>query len=499
MPRTISFSIDEPIPLPKDIHIWVPKSACSVEDVCHPETRRKPEYLHVAGSCDGNACGECSCAGTVSVTPHDANDSSAFPDGRRFLAVSPSSASYIAVDTRFLRAFMLLRDGYSPSTVYKWLEDDIPSDEWLLFLKNFFETLVLRNFFEGAQTVEDSAQRPVLHLYVTNRCNLRCTHCYMSSGKPLPQGEVDTTARLAAIDTFTALRRKGLISFSGGEALTDPELFTLVDHAKEAGHEVELYTNGLLVTPSTAQRIVNSVDQLQISLDGTTSEANDPIRGKGSFNKIVSAINLIDKADRTRNPSFLYRVAFTLTASNCDDIESNILHFLSSLELQRPHKISVGVVGRIGRAAENSDVFVKMNDLPAIQARVLRKFVAGGRMRRPNFTINKYSKSCGIGSSVTVAADGNIYPCSVTEQPSLGNVRDNDALSAMKSVFAFRDATNVDSVAGCASCSLRYFCQGKCRVSNLHTTGSMLESRCDPTFKAAKVESFIAGFRSFVP
>jgi radical SAM protein with 4Fe4S-binding SPASM domain len=420
------------------------------------------------------------------------------PDERHFLAVSTQAATYVALPVAYLPAFMLLRDGHTPNDVGQRMAGQCTKGQWRAFLGQFFKVIVLRNMRPDACIKEDLPVQSTLHLYVTNRCNLRCTHCYMSSGKPLPQGEMTNAERKRAIDTFTAMGGKGKISFSGGEALASPDIYDLMAYGKSLGHEIELYTNGLLVGEGTVQHLVDTVDHLQISLDGTTAEVNDPIRGQGSFSKILSAIHLVDRADRSRNPSFVYRIGLTMTATNCDDIEENVVSFLSSLDLQNPHKIHVGVVGRIGRAKSNTELTAGINDLPAVQARVLSRFVSQGRIKWPNFTVNLHTKTCGIGMSVTVAADGKIYPCSITDQPALGHVGDADALAAMQSVSRLTDSTNVDRVMGCKTCSLRYACHGQCRVSNYHQTGTMLETRCSPSFKAARVESLIAGFGSFL-
>jgi radical SAM protein with 4Fe4S-binding SPASM domain len=496
MSTTVSFRLDQPVPLPPDTQIWINHDA-SAREVLHPERGRKPSYLHIAGSCDGSSCDSCDCVATL---PFAADATPALPrrEPRRFLAISPQAATYIVLDASFLPAFMLLRDGHTPAQVGEWIADEVPEEQWKDFLKTLFKLIVLRNMRPEAELREDLPERPTLHLYVTNRCNLRCTHCYMSSGRPLPQGEMSTAERRRAIETFSGLGRKGKVSFSGGEALTSPDLFELIALARDNGHETELYTNGLLIRPSNVQRLVDSVDELQISLDGTNPETNDPIRGRGSFKRIVSAIHLVDKADRARNPDFFYRVGVTLTKSNCADVEQNILSFLSSLDLTNPHKIQIGVVANIGRAVDHPEVAAEVDQLPAIQSRVMGKFIEGGRIKWPNFSVNVLSKSCGIGMSVTVAADGNIYPCSVTEQPTLGNVRNADALAAMRSVSELTSRTGVDNVEGCRTCSLRYACRGMCRVGNLHRTGSMLQSSCRPAFKAARVESLIVGFDSYL-
>jgi radical SAM protein with 4Fe4S-binding SPASM domain len=493
-----TFKLDEPVPLPDDIHIWVPEGTTFLHQCIHPETSRKPDYVHIAGACNGSSCADCDCiarAGEVTLPPIAAAKMS---DQQRFLAVSPKAATYAAFDMAFLSSFILLRDGYSPRAVIEFQKQGVGADLVTPHLKSFFETIVLRNMLNSAQTAEDLPDARNLHLYVTNRCNLRCGHCYMSSGKPLPQGEMETKDRLKAIDLFSEVSPNSKVTLSGGEALTDPDIFLLIDHAKKKGHRIELFTNGLLVRKQNVQRIVNSVNQLQISIDGTNPGSNDPIRGKGSFEKIVNAIKLVDRADRSINPDFFYRIGMTLTRSNYEDIETNLADFLAALDLKSPHRISIAVVSGIGRAGARPDISADVDDLPLIQARIMKSLIAKGKVKWPSFNINRFSKSCGIGMSIAVAADGKIYPCSVTEQPALGSIKNDDARSVMERVGSYTDMFSVDNVSGCNTCSLRYFCQGKCRVSNLHATGSMAQSKCTSAFKAARARSLLANFDSFV-
>ncbi|WP_271527441.1 radical SAM/SPASM domain-containing protein [Bradyrhizobium sp. CCBAU 25338] len=494
----VTFRLDDPVPLPDDVHIWIPEGSASLDQCVHPETSRKPDYVHIAGLCDGASCANCDClerAPSVELPPIAAAKAS---DRQRFLAVSPKAATYAAFDMSFLPSFLLLRDGHSPRTVIEFHKELYGTDSTSAHLKSFFETIVLRNMLNSATTKEDLPDARNLHLYVTNRCNLRCSHCYMSSGQPLPQGEIDTEQRLRAIDLFSEVSPNSKVTLSGGEALTDPDIFVLIDHAKNRGHRVELFSNGLLIRKQNVQRIVNSVDQLQISIDGTDSTSNDPIRGKGSFDRIVAAIKLVDRADRSANPNFFYRIGMTLTRSNYENIETNLVGFLGALELQSPHRISIAVVSGIGRAGERPEISADVDDLPLIQARIMKSLINQGRVKWPSFTVNRYSKSCGIGMSIAVAADGRIYPCSVTEQPAIGAVGDADAKAAMERVGQYTEEFNVDRVSGCSTCSLRYFCQGKCRVANLHSTGSMARSTCTSKFKAARARSLMANFDSFV-
>ena len=87
---------------------------------------------------------------------------------------------------------------------------------------------------------------------VTNRCNLRCPCCASDSGRARPcemslaemKGVVRDLAALGCRD-FTML---------GGEFLLRPDWYDIASEVKDAGMELQLITNGLLVTPEVRSR-----------------------------------------------------------------------------------------------------------------------------------------------------------------------------------------------------------------------------------------------------
>ena len=138
--------------------------------------------------------------------------------------------------------------------------------------------ITMRNFFEDIDSVEYIPDGKHLHFYVTNRCNLRCNHCYMSSDQPLPNSELSTADRIKVIEQFAILYPKGQITFTGGEALASRDIYLLLEKAKSLGLRSQLYSNGILINRNNISKIVSLVDTLQISLDGATEEINNSIR-----------------------------------------------------------------------------------------------------------------------------------------------------------------------------------------------------------------------------
>src|ERR1700712_2180633 len=129
---------------------------------------------------------------------------------------------------------------------------------------------------------------------LTYACNLSCSHCLSSSGRRDPR-ELTTEEAKGVIDEFERMQ-VFYVNIGGGEPTIRPDFWELVDYASEHHVGVKFSTNGVKISPEIAQRLVNSdyVD-VQISLDGATADVNDHVRGPGSYDTAMRAMqNLFD-------------------------------------------------------------------------------------------------------------------------------------------------------------------------------------------------------------
>jgi len=126
-------------------------------------------------------------------------------------------------------------------------------------------------------------------------CNLECAHCINASGpedpwlKPLDGATVREAIRDAA--------RLGVkdIYFTGGEPFLHREILPLLGFALETAPTTVL-TNGTAITEAMADALAALAAsapysfEIRVSLDDVDPEANDRIRGSGSWKKAVDAI-----------------------------------------------------------------------------------------------------------------------------------------------------------------------------------------------------------------
>lgn len=113
--------------------------------------------------------------------------------------------------------------------------------------------------------------RPIAaHLYVTEKCNLRCGYCTeYDNAVPTPSLEV-LRRRIDRIRELGCLR----VGLQGGEPLLHPEIAAVVRHVKESGMGCSLATNGFLLTEETVRRLEEAgLDDLHVSVDRLTETA----------------------------------------------------------------------------------------------------------------------------------------------------------------------------------------------------------------------------------
>ena len=153
-----------------------------------------------------------------------------------------------------------------------------------------------------------------LHLEVVAACNLKCSHCFAGElprrDEPLSLAQLDDLFSLmAAMGTF----RLGL---TGGEPLLRKDIFEVVDLALSHGLCPCLTTNGLLITEEIARQFgQRELVWLNVSLDGATAATNDPVRGSGTFDRVVERLNVLREHCR-------FTLAFTVMSTNAHEVRA---------------------------------------------------------------------------------------------------------------------------------------------------------------------------------
>jgi len=318
-------------------------------------------------------------------------------------------------------------------------------------------------------------------LALTNRCNLRCRHCYAEGGTPLA-GELASQDLEDVVAQVAALSARRLI-LSGGEPLTVPErLEACAARARAAGLRTTVTTNATLLTPERVRWLGDlAVDTVQVSLDSDRPAEHDLVRGPGTH--ALAAAGLRAAANAGLHCTVMM-VAFRHNWSRVPHLARAAAEWGARLlavdrfapvgrgqampEFELGPEDLRGLHEELAWCREHAPIPVVTND-PIWNALQLARAVSSDFEWARSAAIGC---SAGTGSCV-VAADGRVFPCTFLPLV-LGDVRTRDLgdiLDTSEVVAALRDRDRLEGK--CGKCRLRVICGG-CRAEALARSGNLL-------------------------
>ena len=196
-------------------------------------------------------------------------------------------------------------------------------------------------------------------------CNLACTHCFVSCSPTNHTHEMMTLAAVRRHLADAAALGVREYYFTGGEPFLNPEMEAILEETLKVGPATVL-TNGLLLDPARCARLKalaggseSSLD-LRVSVDGWDAATNDPIRGIGTFDRILDGVRNLAQAGL--NP--VLTVTEVVRESGSDAGKEKFFALLRSLGIDRP-RLKVLPVFQIGAEAERAGAYESWQRLRA--------------------------------------------------------------------------------------------------------------------------------------
>jgi AdoMet-dependent heme synthase len=313
-----------------------------------------------------------------------------------------------------------------------------------------------------------------VQLHLTEKCNLRCKHCYQQGGLPDEMSLSEISAVIDEVsDMMNEWKKTHHIAFTssfnvtGGEPFLRKDFFTILEELKFKGFDTFILSNGTLIERDGAKKLAQlEVKGVQISIEGPES-IHDSIRGRGSFASSIKGIrNLLEAGI----PVTLNTTLSGMNASCFMDV----VDLASSLGVQRVGFSRLVPTGRggdmLGTMLSREVLKDLYNDLFSFDAGGLH-IVTGdpvaSQLCKPaeDDGENPFpSGGCAAGiSGLTILPDGTVTPCRRLPVP-IGNVRKD----SLREIWAtsdvlqgLRDKSRYEGK--CGACSKWSGCRG-CRA-----------------------------------
>ena len=303
---------------------------------------------------------------------------------------------------------------------------------------------------------------------LTYACNLQCVHCLSSSGQR-DDRELTTEQAFAVLDELRDLQ-VFYINIGGGEPMVRRDFFDIIEYSIANDIGVKFSTNGAFIDEKNAQRLA-AMDYLdiQISLDGTDAVTNDAVRGEGSYDTAIRAMDNLKAAGFGQ-----FKISVVVTRHNVDQLDA----FKALAD-------SYGAQLRITRlrpAGRGADTWDELHPTNAQQRQIYNWLLAHGENVLTGdsfFHLNAFGESlpglnlCGAGRVVCLIDPiGDVYACPfvIHDTFKAGNVLEDGGFTHVwRESDLFTELREPQSAGACASCGAFDACQGGCMAAKFFT------------------------------
>lgn len=168
---------------------------------------------------------------------------------------------------------------------------------------------------------------------ITYRCNLRCNMCHSLSlieGSTSPENLRKELTFEQIKKIINRLPKKILITFTGGEPFLRKDIIDILSFAGK-NHKCHVISNGTLISQETANSLIElrsrslispGLIMIGFSLEGPEGIHDEIAAKKGSFQKTISAIKMLQDLKRKARSSYpMIHVTTVLTSKNVSHLD----------------------------------------------------------------------------------------------------------------------------------------------------------------------------------
>jgi SynChlorMet cassette radical SAM/SPASM protein ScmE len=309
-------------------------------------------------------------------------------------------------------------------------------------------------------------------LNVTNRCNLRCRHCFLACGEVCYE-ELGTNGWLSLIHQLADCK-VFKIFVNGGEPLVREDIFVLLEELTRHPFAVTMFTNGTLITEETADRLANyKLSSVSVSLDGSKPETHDALRGEGTFNRTLTGIQRLIQRGLTVG------ISCVVTQLNLGDLADTVklAQETGAIGISFQNLRTLGVASDGALSLSRSEDRRVAETLLALE-KAHGSFVSSSHADRakiyesepPAAAEAKHLASCSAAkSSCSIRPDGTLIPCNYLWDVTCGIVREQAFIDIWRHSAGLRwfralSELTVDDVPACRDCKYKSVCDAGCRA-----------------------------------
>ena len=334
--------------------------------------------------------------------------------------------------------------------------------------KRVIKTRDMHRLAEYRKYLRSHPRLTYLFAELTDRCNLSCLHCGSSCGDGRGRN-LDTALLLRTLEDVSQdfEPRTVMICLTGGEPLLHPDFFTIADRIHSLGFPWGITTNGTLIDSARAQKMAAlGLNSVTLSLDGL-EETHDALRRvKGSFRKVLSAVEHLHSA------GIKVQITSVIHTGNYCELE-RMFELMCDLKVESWRVINIEP---IGRALEHPELLLSDKQMLGLLNFIREKRYSASTPMDVCFGCSHYLSFeyehelrdnyfiCGSGIYVaSILCNGDIYSClDIERRPELiqGNISRDRFSEVWRNGFREFRSDRTELCEECRRCAEREFCAG---------------------------------------
>ena len=350
-----------------------------------------------------------------------------------------------------LKLLELCESGFSIKEIIEKINFSENESELLLYFNSLKENNIgiFLNKHEQIKKIdigESKHKIDFMWLEVTNKCNLKCIHCYNDNlNKHSCFESRDNENRMRVIaDAYNLGCRK--IQFIGGEPfLLGDRLLEMTGFAKNKGYDfVEVFTNGMLVEEKQIDFLVKQSVSVAVSFYGQNSHIHSQVTLDGSsFDKTVDNLKKMKKA------GLKIRIGLIIMDINQDYIKETVDFLKKELMIDN---VTYDIVRPVGKGVNEKLIPIKFVETYQL------KFQKFSKCSLDMFRKMKNGHNC-FSSKICITANGEVIPCIMEREIIFGNAFKSSLESILENEKN-KQTRNLskDFIDVCRDCEYRYGC-----------------------------------------
>lgn len=295
-----------------------------------------------------------------------------------------------------------------------------------------------------------------IYFCLTNRCNLFCKHCCAESSSN-NKDLLSTYDLKNIVDRISVLNAPHIV-VTGGEPLIREDFFEIIKYIKLKlpNTKLILSTNGTLIDEHNIGFIIDNFEKVDISIDGVDEKTCSETRGRGVFNKVINAVNLLkDNGFNNIKLSMVFGQKNAHLSQQFKDLNKKL-----GTEFVERYFVPTG------RGLENKDDYLIEDTVLPITI----PYTLNNEVKKCKDKKNKKIGSCACNagnSQIFINHDGNVYPCPslIKDEYKMGNILDNEFIQVIKGnkIRELESLIKLESIypynfKKCRECDVNIFC-----------------------------------------